>query len=94
VEYQYTKDWFNWAPNVWEQLTPHLPERKNFLEYCPIKRGVVREYKGICPVVLVKKFLSLPLGAGEPRRFAFIYLNSHTDNFKPIAPYVLLSSHL
>jgi predicted O-methyltransferase YrrM len=32
VEYQYTKDWFGWAPRVWEQLTPHLPERKNFLE--------------------------------------------------------------
>ena len=32
MEYQYTKDWFNWAPRVWEQLIPHLPERKNFLE--------------------------------------------------------------
>jgi predicted O-methyltransferase YrrM len=31
-EYQYTKDWFAWAPKVWEQLIPHLPERKNFLE--------------------------------------------------------------
>ena len=31
-DYQYTKDWFNWAPRVWEQLIPHLPERKNFLE--------------------------------------------------------------
>lgn len=26
-EYQFTKDWFNWAPQVWEQLIPHLPER-------------------------------------------------------------------
>ena len=32
LNYQYTKDWFNWAPKVWEQLVPHLPERKNFLE--------------------------------------------------------------
>ena len=32
MEYQYTKDWFGWAPRVWEQLIPHLPERKNFLE--------------------------------------------------------------
>jgi len=32
VEYQYTKDWFAWAPKVWEQLVPHLPARKNFLE--------------------------------------------------------------
>lgn len=23
-EYQYTKDWFNWAPEVWNQLTPML----------------------------------------------------------------------
>lgn len=32
LEYQYTKNWFAWAPNVWEQLIPHLPGRKNFLE--------------------------------------------------------------
>ena len=31
-EYQYTKDWFQWAPKVWGQLIPHLPARKNFLE--------------------------------------------------------------
>jgi predicted O-methyltransferase YrrM len=31
-DYQYTKDWFGWAPQVWEQLIPHLPTRKNFLE--------------------------------------------------------------
>jgi len=31
-DYQYTKDWFQWAPQVWEQLIPHLPARKNFLE--------------------------------------------------------------
>lgn len=30
--YQFTKDWFNWAPQVWEQLIPMLPERKTFLE--------------------------------------------------------------
>lgn len=30
--YQYTKDWFNWAPQVWSQLIPHLPGRKDFLE--------------------------------------------------------------
>lgn len=24
TEYQFTKDWFNWAPAVWEQLTPML----------------------------------------------------------------------
>jgi len=34
-EYQFTKDWFNWAPQVWEQLIPHLPGepgKRNFLE--------------------------------------------------------------
>ena len=31
-EYHFTKDWFNWAPAVWEQLIPMLPERKAFLE--------------------------------------------------------------
>jgi predicted O-methyltransferase YrrM len=31
-EYQYTKDWFSWSPRVWEQLIPHLPARKEFLE--------------------------------------------------------------
>jgi len=33
TEYQFTKDWFNWAPPVWEQLTSLLPEgRRSFLE--------------------------------------------------------------
>ena len=31
-KYQFTKDWFQWAPEVWKQLVPHLPERKSFLE--------------------------------------------------------------
>jgi predicted O-methyltransferase YrrM len=35
-EYQFTKDWFQWAPEVWTQLIPMLPERtddgRNFLE--------------------------------------------------------------
>lgn len=25
-EYKFTKDWFNWAPEVWKQLIPMLPE--------------------------------------------------------------------
>ncbi len=32
TEYQFTKDWFGWAPPVWEQLIPMLPERRAFLE--------------------------------------------------------------
>jgi predicted O-methyltransferase YrrM len=32
TEYQFTKDWFQWAPEVWTQLIPLLPERKKFLE--------------------------------------------------------------
>ena len=31
-DYQFTKDWFQWAPPVWQQLIPHMPERKTFLE--------------------------------------------------------------
>ena len=31
-EYQYTKDWFKYGPQVWGQLIPYLPARKNFLE--------------------------------------------------------------
>ena len=35
TEYKFTKDWFNWAPPVWEQLTPMLSGEagsRNFLE--------------------------------------------------------------
>jgi predicted O-methyltransferase YrrM len=32
TEYQFTKDWFNWAPEVWQQLIPLLSDRLNFLE--------------------------------------------------------------
>ena len=31
-EYKFTKDWFHWAPEVWEQLVPQLPSRRSFLE--------------------------------------------------------------
>ena len=34
-EYQFTKDWFHWAPEVWQQLIPLLPEKpgdRSFLE--------------------------------------------------------------
>jgi len=34
-EYQFTQDWFNWAPPVWEQLIPMLSGeagKRNFLE--------------------------------------------------------------
>ena len=34
TEYQFTKDWFQWAPEVWKQLTPLLPHgvKRHFLE--------------------------------------------------------------
>ena len=32
IEYKFTKDWFHWAPEVWEQLVPQLPSRRSFLE--------------------------------------------------------------
>ena len=36
-EYNFTQDWFHWAPEVWKHLVPMLPERdtrkgRNFLE--------------------------------------------------------------
>lgn len=31
-KYQFTQDWFSWAPPVWEQLIPLLPNRQRFLE--------------------------------------------------------------
>ena len=30
TDYQFTKDWFSWAPQVWEQLIPLLPEGKTY----------------------------------------------------------------
>ena len=30
--YQYTEDWFHWAPEIWERLVPLLPARSAFLE--------------------------------------------------------------
>lgn len=32
IDYEFTKDWFSWAPEVWTQLIPMLPERRSFLE--------------------------------------------------------------
>ena len=33
TDYKFTKDWFSWAPPVWEQLIPSLPSgRRSFLE--------------------------------------------------------------
>jgi predicted O-methyltransferase YrrM len=35
TEYKFTQDWFNWAPEVWNQLTPMLSGeagKRNFLE--------------------------------------------------------------
>ena len=32
TDYQFTQDWFSWAPVVWEQLIPMLPGKRAFLE--------------------------------------------------------------
>ena len=32
TDYKFTQDWFHWAPELWEKLTPLLPERMAFLE--------------------------------------------------------------
>jgi len=31
-EYQFTQDWFHWAPKVWEQLIPMLPANPKAME--------------------------------------------------------------
>ena len=36
TEYQYTKDWFNWAPQVWEQLTPMLSGTAGYRQFLEI----------------------------------------------------------
>lgn len=36
TEYQFTKDWFSWAPPVWEQLVPMLPESGTFRTFLEI----------------------------------------------------------
>lgn len=30
TDYEFTQDWFHWAPEVWKQLIPHLPEGKTY----------------------------------------------------------------
>ncbi|CAB4190100.1 COG4122 Predicted O-methyltransferase [uncultured Caudovirales phage] len=32
TDFKFTQDWFHWAPEIWQQLTPTLPGRKRFLE--------------------------------------------------------------
>ena len=36
TEYKFTKDWFEWAPAVWEQLIPHLPGEAGCREFLEI----------------------------------------------------------
>ena len=31
-DYQFTKNWFGWGPQIWPEIVKFLPERKNFLE--------------------------------------------------------------
>jgi predicted O-methyltransferase YrrM len=31
-DYQFTKNWFGWGPQIWPEIIKFLPERKNFLE--------------------------------------------------------------
>jgi hypothetical protein len=50
-EYQFTKDWFSWAPQVWEQLIPMLPERKAFLE--------IGSFEGRSTVWIIENMLEL-----------------------------------
>ena len=54
TEYKFTKDWFGWAPQVWEQLIPMLPERKRFLE--------IGSFEGRSTVWIVENMME---GGGE-----------------------------
>ena len=29
-DYKFTQDWFHWAPDLWKQLTPMLPEGETY----------------------------------------------------------------
>ena len=35
-DYEFTKDWFAWAPEVWKQLIPHLPGEPGSREFLEI----------------------------------------------------------
>ena len=47
-DYNFTKDWFAWAPDVWMQVLPLLPARKDFLE--------IGSYEGRSAVWMAENF--------------------------------------
>ena len=49
MTYQFTEDWFHWAPGIWEQLAPMLPDRKMFLE--------IGSYEGRSAVWIVENLM-------------------------------------
>lgn len=49
TDYKFTQDWFHWAPPVWTQFIPMLPERKRFLE--------VGAYEGRSTVWIVENMM-------------------------------------
>ena len=49
TDYKFTQDWFHWAPPVWTQFIPMLPERKRFLE--------VGAYEGRSTVWMVENMM-------------------------------------
>lgn len=49
--YQYTEDWFHWAPEIWERLVPLLPARSAFLE--------IGSYEGRSTVWMLENMLDV-----------------------------------
>jgi hypothetical protein len=50
-EYQFTQDWFHWAPALWKSLIPMLPERGAFLE--------IGSYEGRATVWMLENMLDV-----------------------------------
>ncbi len=48
--YEFSEDWFHWAPEVWERIVDLLPDRKNFVE--------VGSYEGRSTVWTVENMLA------------------------------------
>lgn len=49
-EYKFTTDWFKWAPDIWNQLIPHMTDNKKILE--------VGSYEGRSSVWIMEHMMS------------------------------------
>jgi predicted O-methyltransferase YrrM len=51
-DYQFTDDWFHWAPALWQSLVPLLPARRAFLE--------IGSYEGRSMVWMAENMVATP----------------------------------